>query len=421
MNNFRIGLLSMLVLFCSIAYAQQNLALEKVTVVSRHSVRAPLEQYLNTLDEITGDGYQWTRWSVPGSCLTLRGGALETLFGEYFRLWLDEENFELDSTDVYFGASSKQRTIATARAFAAGMLPLMTVPVDYKVKADGSVGYLDQDYLPLLNDRCAVDGVFDTVAFKIEAYRELGELQTPSYVYLEKILRMKQHFDNMVGVNLCFYKHGERQEPRMLGGLNTANMASDAFILQYYEMENARAAAFGRRLGFDDWKKLAYIKDCYGDVLFTKAPIIAVNISHCMLQRIQAEMAPEGHKFAFLCTHDSMIAAVLAALRVEDYELPNTIEVKTPIGFKLVLEQWVETDCDNPQKYVRASLVYQSTDQIRGMEPMDLSNPPMSYELSFTGLEKAENGMYRYDDFMQHLQKSIDAYNATARGQNPWE
>ena len=116
-----------------------------------------------------------------------------------------------------------------------------------------------------------------------------------------------------------------------------------------------------------------------------------------------------------------MIAAVLAALRVEDYELPNTIEVKTPIGFKLVLEQWVETDGDKPQKYVRARLVYQSTEQIRGMKQMDLSNPPMSYDLSFTGLEKASNGMYSYDDFMRHLQKSIDAYEATARGQHPWE
>jgi glucose-1-phosphatase len=431
MNKLKITTLFLLILASSCVFAQQNLTLDKVTVVSRHGVRAPLEQYLNTLDEITGDGYQWTRWSVPGSNLTLRGGALETLFGEYFRLWLDKEGVKLDSTDVYFGASSKQRTIATARAFAAGMLPLMTVPIDYKVKADGSVGYLDPDYLPLLNDRSATDGIFDTVAFKIEAYRELGVLQAPSYEYLEKILRMKHsecarnngngHFDNTVGVNLYFFKGDEKQEPKMRGGLNDANMASDAFILQYYEMSNAKEAAFGRRLSFDDWKKLAYIKDCYGEYLFTKAPIVAVNISHCMLQRIQTEMAPEGHKFAFLCTHDSMIAAVLAALRTENYELPNTIEVKTPIGFKLVLEQWVEKDGDNPQKYVRARLVYQSTEQIRGMQQMDLSNSPMSYELSFIGLEKAPNGMYRYDDFMNHLQKSIEAYNATARGQHPWE
>ena len=431
MNKSRLLLLSLLVVIYSCVSAQDNLTLEKVTVVSRHSVRAPLNRYIKTLNGMTGDGYRWMSWSVPGSHLTLRGGALETFFGEYFRLWLEDEGFKLDSADVYFGASSKQRTIATSRAFSAGMLPLMTVPIDYKVKADGSVGYLDQDYLPLLNDRCAKDGFFDTVAFKIEAYRELGELQAPSYEYLEKVLRMKHseyarnsgngHFDNTVGVNLYFYKGDEKQEPKIRGGLNEANMASDAFILQYYEMENARAAAFGRRLSTDDWKKLASIKDCYGDILFTKAPIISVNISHCMLLRIQTEMSPEGHKFAFLCTHDSMIAAVLAALRVDDYELPNTIEVKTPIGFKLVLEQWVEKGTADHQKYVRARLVYQSPEQIRGMKQMDLSNPPMSYELGFAGLEKAPNGMYRYDDFMQHLQKSIDAYEATARGQNPWE
>lgn len=186
-------------------------------------------------------------------------------------------------------------------------------------------------------------------------------------------------------------------------------------------MENAKDAAFGRRLSFNDWKRLAYVKDYYGEILFTKAPIISVNISHCMLKRIQAEMLPEGHKFAFLCSHDSMIAAVLAALRTTPYELPNTIETQTPIGFKLVLEQWAETEGTHPKRYVRARLMYQSTEQIRGMKQMDLENPPMSYDLSFAGLEKAANGMYAYEDFMSHLQKSINAYNASARGEHPWK
>ena len=431
MNKLRILILSLLLSVCSFIFAQHDLTLEKVTVVSRHGVRAPLEQYLTTLDEMTGGGRLWTRWSVPGSYLTLKGGALETLFGEYFRLWLDSEHFDLDSTDVYFGASSKQRTIATARAFAAGMMPLMTIPVDYKVDENGKVGYMDRDYLPLLNDQCAADGVFDIEAFKEEAYRELGELKAPSYTFLEKMLKMKrsdyarkrgtEHFDNHVGVKLDFYdKNGKPLEPTMQGGLKDANMASDAFVLQYYEMENDKDAAFGRRLSFNDWKRLAYVKDYYGDVLFT-APIISVNISHCMLKRIQMEMAPEGHKFAFFCSHDSMIAAVLAALRAAPYELPNTIEAKTPIGFKLVLEQWAETSDPNPKRYIRARLVYQSTSQIRGTKPMDLDNPPMSYDLSFVGLEKTANGMYDYEDFMRHLQNSIEAYNATARGQYPWK
>jgi glucose-1-phosphatase len=430
MNKLRFLFITLLLCVNSFIYAQKDLSLEKVTILSRHSVRAPLEQYVLTMNEMTGCGYQWINWSVPGSYLTLRGGALETLFGEYCRLWLDNEHFVLDSADIYFGASSKQRTIATARAFAAGLMPLTTIPIDYKVDEKGRVGFLDPDYLPLLNCNGTPD--FDSVAFKAEAYRELGDLQAPSYTFLEKMLRMKRseyarkrgnaHFDNHVGVNLNFYdKNDKPLEPTMQGGLKDANMASDAFILQYYEMENARDAAFGRRLSFNDWKKLAYIKDYYGNILFTKAPIISVNISHCMLQRIQKEMLPEGHKFAFLCSHDSMISAVLAALRTTPYELHNTIETQTPIGFKLVLEQWVETEAQNPKRYVRARLMYQSTEQIRGMKPMDLDNPPMSYDLSFIGLEKAPNGMYDYDDFMRHLQKSINAYYASAHGQYPWE
>ena len=139
-NRHSILLLLLLLLCCSFAFAQ-HLELEKVTVVSRHSVRAPLDTYLTTLNEMTGGGYHWTKWSVPGSYMTLRGGALETMFGEYFRLWLDDEDFKLDSVQqIYFGASSKQRTIATARAFAAGVFPLMTVPVDYKLKENNEIG-----------------------------------------------------------------------------------------------------------------------------------------------------------------------------------------------------------------------------------------------------------------------------------------
>lgn len=425
--------LPLLLFLYSSIFAQKELVLEKVTVVSRHNVRAPLEKYLNTLDEMTGDGYQWMRWSVPGGNLTLRGGALEMLFGEYFRLWLQNENFLVcpKNEDFYFGASPKQRTIATARAFAAGMLPFMDVSVEYKVDSTGKLAGSDPDYLPVFNYLSASDGKFDTVSFKKEAKRELGKLKSPSYDFLEEILGFENsyyvrknntaHINDCVCVDINFIKKGKPQEPTMIGGLKEANMASDAFILQYYETENDSMAAFGRQLSFQEWKELASIKDYYGEVLFTKAPIISVNVSHCMLKRIQSEMSPDGHKFAFFCTHDTMIAALLAALRVEPYELNNTIETQTPIGVKLLFEQWKEVCSDNPKRYVRVRLVYQSSEQIRGMKPMDFCNPPMSHELSFNGIEKASNGMYKYEDFMKHLQSSIEAYDLTAKGKYPWK
>lgn len=425
--------LPLLLFLYSSIFAQKELVLEKVTVVSRHNVRAPLEKYLNTLDEMTGDGYQWMRWSVPGGNLTLRGGAMEMLFGEYFRLWLQNENFLVcpKNEDFYFGASPKQRTIATARAFAAGMLPFMDVSVEYKVDSTGKLAGSDPDYLPVFNYLSATDGKFDTVSFKKEAKRELGKLKSPSYDFLEEILGFENsyyvrknntaHINDCVCVDINFIKKGKPQEPTMIGGLKEANMASDAFILQYYETENDSMAAFGRQLSFQEWKELASIKDYYGEVLFTKAPIISVNVSHCMLKRIQSEMSPDGHKFAFFCTHDTMIAALLAALRVEPYELNNTIETQTPLGVKLLFEQWKEVCSDNPKRYVRVRLVYQSSEQIRGMKPMDLYNPPMSHELSFNGIEKASNGMYKYEDFMTHLQSSIEVYDLTAKGKYPWK
>lgn len=424
--------LFLLLFLSSPIFAQKELTLEKVTVVSRHSVRAPLEKYLSTLDEMTGGGYQWTRWSVPGSHLTLKGGALEMLFGEYFRLWLQEKDFKVDSTDVYFGASSKQRTIATARAFAAGAFPQINSRVDFKLDCKGEIGVLDPDYLPLLNAEDSEDGEFNTDAFRKEAYRELGQLRAPSFALLEEVLRMgsasyvnrygEKHFDTCVKVSLDFRdKKGNRLEPTMNGGLKDANMASDAFILQYYEIEDTRKAAFDHRLDYVAWKELASIKDFYGEILFSRAPIIAVNVSHRMLMRIWSEMLPEGHKFAFFCTHDSMLESLLAALRVNHYVLTNTIESRTPIGGKVLFEQWTDAYCDDTLKYVRVRYVYQADDQIRNMEQLDLTNPPMSCELSFEGLEKQPNGMYKYEDFMRHLQNSIEAYEATARGKHPWK
>ena len=425
-------LFSLLLLFLLLAvstkqnYAQE-LELVKVVDVSRHGLRAPLEQYLRTLDKMTGDGYSWARLPVPGSHLTPQGDTLERYLGDYFRLWFQEQGFVLDSANIYLGASSKQRTIATALAYTAGMCPGMALPpVDYKKKKNSTYGYLDPDYLPLLN--CFSVPGFDTMAFKKEACRELGELTPPSYVYLEEMLRMnhseygREHFDNHVGVSLVFYDNeGNRQEPTMLGGLKHANMASDAFILAYLGAKNDTDSILGRPIGFYDWKQLASIKDYYGYILFSKAPIIAINVSHCMLNRIYSEMVPGGHKYAFFCTHDSMIEALLAALRVKPYELSNTIESKTPIGVKLLFEQWAEKNSKNPKKYVRVRLVYQSSEQIRKIQHLTLENPPMSCELSFSGIEKAPNGMYPYDEFMNHIQNTLKAYTATAQGKHPWE
>lgn len=418
------------------SFAQDSLCLEKVVVISRHGLRAPLESYYVTLDSIVPQGIKWDFWSekgVKGSELTPKGSALENLFGVYFRSWFSSIGFQLDGSNVYFGASSKQRTIATARSFAAGMLPHITIPVYFKQDDNGGYGSLDGNYLPLFNGNdVSREKAFDTIAFQREARRELGELKAGPYGFLEDVLQYSRspranvtgsaHFSNDVDVQLDFYKGGDssskvKLEPIMLGDLNVANRASDAFILLYYEAPDFLQNSFGREFTFDDMRRLAEVKDRYDIILFT-APIIAVNVSHCMLKNLYSEMKCSWRKFSFLCTHDSMIQALLAALRVEDYRLDGTIESKTPIGVKFLLEEWI--DSAHCERYVNARLLYQSARQIQEIQVLDMSNPPMSFKLSFTGLERAENGMYRYDDFMNHMEKALSSYAATAKGCNPF-
>ena len=112
------------------------------------------------------------------------------------------------------------------------------------------------------------------------------------------------------------------------------------------------------------------------------------------------ELQHEGRKFTFLCGHDSNIGSVLAALEAEDYSLPNTIEKKTPIGCKLVVEKWENTE---GQLFASLNLVYQSTDQLRSMALLDLENPPMVFPVRLKGLSANADGLYPYEALVERF------------------
>ena len=142
-------------------------------------------------------------------------------------------------------------------------------------------------------------------------------------------------------------------------------------------------------------------------MLFT-APLIAPNVAHPLLQEIQKEMLTKGRKFTFLCGHDSNIGSVLAALGAEDYSLPYTIEKKTPIGCKLVFCRWHD---ENGKNYCSLDLVYQTTNQLRGVSLLDLNQSPVTVPITLRGLDTVGDRLYAEDAFMARLQEAIDEYD----------
>lgn len=395
--------------------------LKEAVVLSRHNIRSPLSDSKSDLGRMTP--HQWTKWSAGKSELTSRGGALETMMGQYFRKWLVDagmfpENYVPTADDLNVIANSMQRCIATAQYFTSGFMPVGGVRVNHR--------YTPSKMDPLFNPQLTkVSPEFVAEAMKqINAMGGekgivgINEAIAPDYALITEVLDvdnspMKKENDPKLAAidnyntEIVLEKWAE---PAMKAGsaLKDLNGASDAFILQYYEEPDTVKAAFGKKLTRDQWAQLAHIKDTYQDVLFT-APIVAVNVANPLIQYMYDELRSPDRKFTFLVGHDSNLSSVATALGVEEYELPNAIEKKTPIGSKIVIEKFTGPD---GEEYADINIVYQSVDQLRNMELLDLDNPPMVYPLTLKGLEKNADGLYRMADVAARFEQALAAYDA---------
>ena len=386
----------------------QQYALKEVVVLSRHNIRSPLSGKRSTLRRITP--HEWFTWSSAPSELSLRGGVLETMMGQYFRKWLVGEGLMRENElpaegTMRFYANSLQRTIATAQYFSSGMLPVANIRIEHHCQ----VGKMDSVFAPQITD--------DSEAFKALAQQQItamggekgmagiGEKLADNYKALERVLDLEQSQACLEGDTCHFHTDDAHvylvkyREPGMGGSLRLACQAADALVLQYYEEPDAVKAAFGDTLHWEDWESISAIKDWYGDVLFT-APVVARQVARPLVRTMLEEMQTKGRKFTFLCGHDSNICSVLAALEAEDYSLPNTIEKKTPIGSKLVVEKWEDS---KGQVFAALKLVYQSTQQLRSMSLLDLENPPMVYPIRLKGMNANADGLYLFDDLVQRF------------------
>ena len=421
-NFFLVGLLFAILPTSTFAQKQRSQAfkekyiLKEAVILSRHNIRAPLSTKGSLLEKVTT--HPWFEWTAGASELTTRGGALENQFGLYFRKWLVDaglfkENANPTTNEVNVYANSMQRCIATANYFKTALFPVGDVKVNHRFVPSK----MDPVFFPRLTKT--------SKSFKAQALKEIAAMGGKKgivginedlkecYEITAKVLDLKNS-PACKQDNLCAFDNYNTQiilekgdEPRMKGSLKDANTCSDALILQYYEEPDAKKAAFGHNITLTDWTKIAKIKDVYGDMLFA-APTVAVNVAHPLLVYMYDELSDKDRKLSFLCGHDSNIASVTAALEVEPYDLPNSIEKKTPIGCKLVFEKFEGKD---GQMYCDINLTYQSTDQLRNIAMLSLNNPPQIFPISLKGLQKNADGLYLLNDVKARFMKAIRAYD----------
>ena len=385
--------------------------LKEVVVMSRHNIRSPLSSGGAAYQRVTP--HTWFQWSSPGSQLSLRGGVLETEMGQFFRKWVVSEgllpdNYRPTGDEVLFYANSRQRTFATAKYFSAGFLPFANVEITHKYDED-KMDPLFTPQFTKMNDTYRQQVVSEMQAMHGGPQAWMAA-QQKTLDLMEEVLDIANSPAAKNDTTHFWYddvqfKIEKGDEPKMTGGYTLANSVADALVLQCYESENF--APFGHELTMEQWRDICAVKEVYDGLLFT-THAAAVNLAYPLVSRIREELNRTDRKFMFLCGHDSNLASIGAALRLNYPETQNALELHTPIGSKLVFEKWN----DGTEDYVAVNLVYQSVEQLQHRTLLSSDVPPMVLPVTIEGLTANADGLYRLADLDARMAETMADYDA---------
>ncbi|MBO6303682.1 MAG: glucose-1-phosphatase [Selenomonadaceae bacterium] len=387
--------------------------LQKMTILSRHNIRSPMSAPGSVPEQATP--HKWFKWTSGPAKLSLKGGQLETIMGQYFRRALTSEKLVTETYrpkegEMRFYANSKQRTIATSRFFAAGFLPIANVTVEYKYEPENSdlvfsphlayysEGYKEKSKKEML-DRFNREGMKSKLEHAFKTLEKTIDYKNSPMAKAGKTFTLK---DMQISIE-------KDKQPRFKGSINDAYDVVDALILQYYEETGNKV--FGKELTTEEWESLSSITDMYMDITL-KTPLSSANAAHRFLTVMNEELLNKDRKFSFLCGHDSTISAALAALDVKPYKLPNTIEKTTPIGVKFVISVWKDK---NGEEFASPELVYQSVNQLKSAEILTENNPPMVYRIKLKGLTENKDGLYRLKEVEARFKKALNDFDELSK------
>jgi 4-phytase/acid phosphatase len=363
----------------------QPLRLERVVMLVRHGVRAPL-------DTEAAPGLAqgpWPTWPVVPSHLTPHGAAAATLMGAYQRLWLAANGLlpaQGCPTDAQLSiwTNSAERTIRTGEAMAQGLAPDCPLPVGHKPP-----GTLDPLFDPFEAGAATVDATAAVTAMEPEMgdVRNASTYLVPAIALTARGLGCDQATPacDLVQMRTTITPSADNRGVDLRGPVAQTAGAAQIFILQYLEgmaPDQVAWGRFGAGQGLSD--ALAQISRLHGlqfDVFARNAymaPRKAVALAPRMVEALTGAGQPP---VTLLVGHDDNIAAIAGLLGVH-FQVQGYGEDDPPVGGGLRLELWRDAA---GQALVRVAYVAQTPDQVRSLAPLGLASPPWSAVLPLPG------------------------------------
>ena len=347
-------------------HATTNLQLERVILLYRHGIRAPLPGEIQ-LDEVTGK--PWPKWTQPPSELTQHGAAGARMMGQYDRQRLAAAGlFSLHGcpapTQLWFWANTDQRTIASAQALAEGFAPGCHIPIGHLPQ-----GSEDPLFHPI--EAGAVEWTAQQATSSIEASTGGPDALMASH---------RDALATMAHVMGCGSQHDpawcatgdwhgslgvspDHRHMVLTGPIDKTSGTAEVILMAYAEGRPMRDVGWGR-LTPSQLEQLSQLHALLFDI-YAQPEYMAKRVSSVMRQKIlhllEDKQAP---RLSVLVGSDNNIIALASVLGLH-FKMPGYAKDDPPIGGALGIELW--RNPANGQHVVRVFYQAQSLTQLRSL------------------------------------------------------
>jgi 4-phytase / acid phosphatase len=331
---------------------------ERVVVVMRHGVRAPI---VGEAPEGTLARDPWPTWPVAPEHLTPRGAEALRILGRSDRAWFAQLGVLPArgcpaAGQVTIWTNTAQRTIASGHAFAEGLAPGCALPVGHR--AEGEVD-------PLFEPLRAGVAPFDPAAAidSIQAYTSgvdrLAARLKPELDELDRVL-------DCGAPEGCQPEHPSSVRPSadgrgvdLTGPIRDASGTAQVLLLQYVEGLSPSGSRW-RRIDPSSIERLGALHAALFDV-FTRPPYMAARQAGPLARRVLESLGTRTAGVDVFVGHDTNVTALAAALGVQ-LPAPGYASGDVPPGGALVLLRLVD---DAGHRWVQVRYQTQSPEALR--------------------------------------------------------
>lgn len=355
--------------------AAHTAQLEKLVLIVRHGVRAPLP------GEVAAAAYAdaaWPVWDTPHSQLSAHGREAVRISGDWLRLWLQQQGVLSQQCprqgEVQVRSNTDQRTIDSGMILAEALAPGCGLRAEH-----AEAGTHDPLFRPI--EAGTTD--FDAAAAIASIQRENGgpaalvaahhaELQA-----MREILGCTRTPCDFAAMPSALQPRADGRGFALSGPVDLTSGTGEVLLLQYAEGMPLPQVGWGRA----SLQRLQQVSRLHA-LLFEvyarpryMATRTATPLAREVLRRLDQG---DGAKVSLFVGSDNHIAALSSLLGVH-FQLPGYGADDPPPGGALALELW--RDPDSGQRSVRVEYLAQSLQQLRELSPLDLQRPPLRQPL----------------------------------------